>query len=354
MASSLVFDTVFRMNQAPLDAETLSRHAGPPESVWWRFVLVVLIAGAVALAGSFLVSPSSHASISPGPGLDVSGALQSPAGPGMVSTTASVVALTIELEELPRWRYLWSRISGGDTIALEAADPQSPSEMQGAQELAGLVAMKLAADPAVQAQVAVTSVQPESPAATAGLSVGDLLVAGRVDDAFTRFLTPADVEAFLKTAHPRDKISLSVNTRHSYKTVEVTLDESSSLGVALVVAAPVGAPVFRIEGVSGPSAGLAMVLAAIDALGEGDLTGGLKIAATGEINAAGDVLEVGGVLQKLVSIPAKGADVVFVPAGSASVARTTVVPVASVTAAVRYLCSHGATDVICKREALLG
>ncbi len=353
MARSLVFDTVDEMNPTPADDETRARPAGPPESVWWRFVLVVLIAGAVTLAGSYLVAPSSHASVSPGPGLDVSEALQAPKGPGMISPTASVTALTVELEELPRWRYLWTRVSGTDTISLEAASPQAPSEMQDAQELAGLVAMKLSSGQEPQSQVAVTSVQPGSPAATAGIAVGDLLVAGRVDDAFSRFLTPADVELFLKTAHPRDKISLSINTRHSYKTVDVSLDASLRLGVTLSTAAPVGAPAFDIEGVTGPSAGLAMALVAIDSLGEGDLTGGLKIAATGAINSAGEVLEVGGVAQKVASMPAKKADIVFVPTSSVTAGRPTVVPVASVTAAVRYLCSRGATDVICKREALL-
>ena len=53
--------------------------------------------------------------------------------------------------------------------------------------------------------------------------------------------------------------------------------------------------------VSGPSAGLAMTLAIIDALTPGDLTGGKRVAVTGTIDPDGNVGEIGGLPQKAVA-----------------------------------------------------
>jgi PDZ domain-containing protein len=65
--------------------------------------------------------------------------------------------------------------------------------------------------------------------------------------------------------------------------------------------------------IGGPSAGLAMTLGIIDALSTGRLTGHRVVAATGTIDAAGDVGDVGGVPQKTVAVERAGATVFFVP-----------------------------------------
>jgi Lon-like protease len=67
--------------------------------------------------------------------------------------------------------------------------------------------------------------------------------------------------------------------------------------------------------IGGPSAGLAMTLAIMDKLSTGDLTGGRKVAATGTIDADGNVGDVGGVAQKTVAVENAGATVFFVPPG---------------------------------------
>jgi Lon-like protease len=65
--------------------------------------------------------------------------------------------------------------------------------------------------------------------------------------------------------------------------------------------------------IGGPSAGLAMTLGIIDKLSGGDLTGKRTVAATGTIDAAGAVGDVGGVPQKTIAVERAGATVFFVP-----------------------------------------
>jgi PDZ domain-containing protein len=65
--------------------------------------------------------------------------------------------------------------------------------------------------------------------------------------------------------------------------------------------------------IGGPSAGLAMTLGIIDALSTGRLTGHQVVAATGTIDASGQVGDVGGVPQKTVAVERAGATVFFVP-----------------------------------------
>ncbi|MEP6624665.1 MAG: PDZ domain-containing protein [Acidimicrobiia bacterium] len=74
--------------------------------------------------------------------------------------------------------------------------------------------------------------------------------------------------------------------------------------------------------VSGPSGGLAFTLTIIDDLTPGDLTGGRKVAVTGEIDSAGNVGEVGGVAQKAVAAHAAGATLMLVPVPEVKEARS--------------------------------
>jgi PDZ domain-containing protein len=70
---------------------------------------------------------------------------------------------------------------------------------------------------------------------------------------------------------------------------------------------------FDTGDVGGPSAGLAFTLTLIDALTEGELTGGEAVAVTGEINADGTVGAVGGTGQKAAAVRRAGIDVFLVP-----------------------------------------
>jgi Lon-like protease len=68
-----------------------------------------------------------------------------------------------------------------------------------------------------------------------------------------------------------------------------------------------------LAGVGGPSAGLAFTLGIIDELANGHLTGGHRVAVTGEINLDGTVGPIGGIALKTVAVERAGADVFLVP-----------------------------------------
>ncbi len=75
------------------------------------------------------------------------------------------------------------------------------------------------------------------------------------------------------------------------------------------------------EGIVGPSAGLAFTLGLMQELDRADLTGGLKVAATGTMSIDGTVGDVGGVAQKTIAVRGAGAKVFLVPSPEYSVAK---------------------------------
>jgi PDZ domain-containing protein len=75
--------------------------------------------------------------------------------------------------------------------------------------------------------------------------------------------------------------------------------------------------------IGGPSAGLAMTLGIINELSDGHLLGKTTIAATGTMDALGNVGDVGGVPQKAVAVHRAGASIFLVPVGEVGPARST-------------------------------
>jgi PDZ domain-containing secreted protein len=112
-------------------------------------------------------------------------------------------------------------------------------------------------------------------------------------------------------------------------------------------------PLVVREGTAGPSGGLIDALTYLDAITDGDLTGGLTVAGTGTITPDGKVGVIGAVDYKTEAAVRYDADVVFVPDANQDVARTTaggnvtVVSVSSLAEAVSWLCRHGATSTAC-------
>jgi PDZ domain-containing protein len=102
-------------------------------------------------------------------------------------------------------------------------------------------------------------------------------------------------------------------TGHSYIGVEVETRVKPVLPFQVSVDA---------AGIGGPSAGLAFTLAILDALSNGKLTGGHRIAATGTIDPDGDVGDVGGVQEKTAAVEKAGAQVFFVPQVEYAVAKS--------------------------------
>jgi PDZ domain-containing protein len=88
---------------------------------------------------------------------------------------------------------------------------------------------------------------------------------------------------------------------------------------------PVKVTVHTVD-IGGPSAGLSMTLGIIDKLSGGDLTGRRIVAATGTINAQGDVGDVGGVPEKTIAVERAGATVFLVPPQELKAARSKATP----------------------------
>jgi PDZ domain-containing secreted protein len=112
--------------------------------------------------------------------------------------------------------------------------------------------------------------------------------------------------------------------------------------------------------VGGPSAGLAFTLAVIDLLTPGELTGGVEVAATGEVQDDGRIGIVGGVTQKTASVRDRGVELFLVPAGDFETAATAaddsveVVAVETLDDALAALAERGgnAGDFIIDQEPL--
>ena len=95
------------------------------------------------------------------------------------------------------------------------------------------------------------------------------------------------------------------------------------VGVEVQQGASITLPVkIRIEtgDIGGPSAGLAFALDIVDEL-DRDLDNGDRIAATGELDLAGRVLEIGGIKQKTIGAEEAGASIFLVPKANAAEAR---------------------------------
>lgn len=97
-----------------------------------------------------------------------------------------------------------------------------------------------------------------------------------------------------------------------------------------------------IAHVGGPSHGAMLTLSFLDQLTAGDITNGLYVAGTGTIEADGTIGMVGGIAQKAYAVSRTAADVFFVPAAGADIARIAapqlnVVPVYTMADIIRWL-----------------
>ena len=124
------------------------------------------------------------------------------------------------------------------------------------------------------------------------------------------------------THKPGDSIALAITRDGKDQTVRVTAAADPQdptvprLGVTLGTAYDFPIKIDNNVGrqIGGPSAGTMFALAIYDKLTPGALTGGLKVAGTGEISAEGVVGSIGGIQQKIAGASAAGAKIFLVPA----------------------------------------
>jgi Lon-like protease len=233
---------------------------------------------------------------------------------------------------------------------------QNTLEMTESKQSAQVAALRRLNYPVPERDAGAVIVEVQQGAPAAGK-----LAIGQTITAINGHPTPTADQAVAIThaLHPGDVAHLTVDpgTGAPASDVAITLGGRQSqgqqvafMGVALATHAQYDFPfpiTINSEGIGGPSAGLAYTLGIIQALTPDDLTGGKKVSATGTIDAAGHVGDVGGVAQKTVAVRDSGATLFLVPPAEYKVAmqhagsHLTVVPVASLDQALAALSSHG-------------
>lgn len=217
---------------------------------------------------------------------------------------------------------------------------QETQQMTGATSSAAVVALRRMGykvgenDQGAQ----VDEVAPGTPAAAAGVHCNDLITA--VDGQPIR--TANDLVKAIHAATPGQTVSITAARAGSGgKTTTVqlrarlagtpaeggqpALPHQAFLGVVTETRASFTYPFpvdINVGQIGGPSAGLALTLGLLDALSNGQLTGGHKVAATGTIDLQGNVGDVGGVAQKTVAVRHAGAQLFLVPPQELAAARS--------------------------------
>jgi len=152
------------------------------------------------------------------------------------------------------------------------------------------------------------------------------------------------------TGHkPGERVAVRVERGKGEKNVSVEVQEVEDqprVGILLrdlFPDLPVKVTIETQNNIGGPSAGLMFTLSIIDKLTREDLTGGRRIAGTGEIALDGSVLPVGGVGEKLIAVRRLGVTTFFIPAGNCAGVRGQVphglrlVKVSKIDDALRFL-----------------
>jgi Lon-like protease len=320
---------------------------GPPRRrrPWTRALaaLVALVA-AVAIAGLFI--PVSYVIIQPGDATPVSGAVSVKGAPTYPSR-GSLLFLTVSISNgKPNlWRYLGASLDAdADVISYhDYFGKTTPAEdrkrnvqaMDTSQEVATQVALEKLGYTVTESGTGarVLRVADDAPA-QGSVKPGDVITA--VDGqpvTLVEQLGPA-----VRERTPGDPVVLTIERdgdSGDVATVTVTTAAnprepnkgSAYLGIVaetrdLTFDFPVDVTIDPGP-VSGPSAGLAFTLAIIDEMTPGSLTGGKKVAVTGEMRSDGTVGQIGGVAQKAVAADDAGAALMLVPRPEARAARTT-------------------------------
>ncbi|HEY3765989.1 MAG TPA: PDZ domain-containing protein [Gaiellales bacterium] len=170
----------------------------------------------------------------------------------------------------------------------------------------------------------IEQVSPGLPAAKAGVEAGDVVTA--IDGHPVQ--SAADLVSLTKPLKPGDTASYTfsrIGTKRLRTVASTAGPRRAIIGVAVGDDVRIGRiPVkvkYTISGIGGPSAGLAFALEIYDSLSGRHLLRGHRIAATGELDPLGDVIEIGGAEQKALGAIEAGADTFIVPTANAAAAR---------------------------------
>lgn len=129
----------------------------------------------------------------------------------------------------------------------------------------------------------------------------------------------------IQRAEPGEPISIGIERAGKARTLDVmpvqeTIEGKERLLIGVTPGYDYDFP-FEVkinisDNIGGPSAGLIFSLAVYDTITPGSLTGGARVAGTGEIAPDGTVGPIGGIQQKIAGARAEGTDLFLVPEGN--------------------------------------
>lgn len=225
----------------------------------------------------------------------------------------------------------------------QQVNQQNADDMDESKVLAAVVALRKLGYRVDPSAVDVTEVRPGAPA-DGRLKAGDRLV--RVDGRPVSSIK--QLQGVIVAHHPGDELALGVRRGDNDLAlrVPVALDDGQPrIGVVLreeygKLPVPVS---INTENIGGPSAGLMFALSIYDRLTPGDLTGGRRIAGTGQITEDGSVVPIGGIGEKIAGAKRQGATMFLLPRGNCDEARqhpprgVRLIPVSNVSDAIAFL-----------------
>jgi PDZ domain-containing protein len=225
----------------------------------------------------------------------------------------------------------------------QRVNQQNAADMDESKLLASVVALRLAGHRIDPSGVEVVDVRRGAPAD------GRLRPGDRVERADGRPVTTIQqLQALIHGHRPGETLALGVKRGNADLPVAVPvgLDEGQPR-IGVVLREVYGRLPIQVtidtENIGGPSAGLMFTLSIYDKLTPGDLTGGRRIAGTGQITEDGAVAPIGGVAEKLVGARRQGATVFLLPRGNCDEVAghaprgLRLVPVSNVRDALAYL-----------------
>lgn len=200
----------------------------------------------------------------------------------------------------------------------EQSTAESAAELSGSKDSSRVAALR-AAGYTVTGRPAVAGVV-KGGAAAKLLKAGDILTT--VDG--SKVTTPDQVVKAVGTHKPGETVRLTVERKGSSMDVAVKTradpEDKTVPRVGITIGVKYTYPI-KITNhvgstVGGPSAGTMFALAIYDKLTPGSLTGGQKIAGTGEMLPDGTVGPIGGIRQKMAGASKYGATIFLVPAAN--------------------------------------
>jgi PDZ domain-containing protein len=194
-------------------------------------------------------------------------------------------------------------------------DKENAALMDRSKETATVVALRELGYDIEPSGVEVTQIVRGAPA-DGRLKAGDRILAadGRAVD------STDEVRAAITGHRVGERVAFRVERDRATREVPVRVDlvdGQPRVGIVLrdlFPELPVKVSIETENNIGGPSAGLMFALSIIDRLTPEDLTGGRRVAGTGEIALDGAVLPVGGVAEKLIAVHRLGVTTFLIPA----------------------------------------